>query len=134
MLEDPTRLADESLPVEVVELINSHWRGSPTYFSAQSKTHPRTTPSTSADTAPDSARAFCTAQNIRSGVNGLSSVTTPPFPKAEMASRIASRTEMASITDGSPTALLPKITPGSAARSRNATSNDSGSSGHDGSL
>jgi hypothetical protein len=51
-----------------------------------------------------------------------------------MASRIASRTEMASISGGSPTALLPKTTPGSEARSRNATRKSSGISDQDGSL
>ena len=58
------------------------------------------------------------AQKTRSGVAGLSSRTRPPAPNAAMASRMASRTEMASISGGSPTALLPQTTPGSAARSR----------------
>ncbi len=68
------------------------------------------------------ARARSTAKKTRSGVAGLSSVTRPPSPNAAMASRIASRTEIASISGGSPTALLPKTTPGSAARSRKSTS------------
>ena len=42
---------------------------------------------------------------------------------------MASRTEMASISGGSPTALLPKTTPGSVARSRKLTSKTSGNFG-----
>ena len=49
-----------------------------------------------------------TAKNTRSGVAGLSKVTTvAPSPNAATASRSASRTEIASISGGSPTALLP---------------------------
>src|ERR1700678_4072640 len=72
--------------------------------------------------ASRSARARCTAKNTRSGVAGLSSKTGPPAPNAAIASRIASRTEMASIRGGSPTALLPYMVPPSAARSRKLTS------------
>src|SRR5579862_2073687 len=53
-----------------------------------------------------------TAKKIRSGVAGLSNVTGPPPPNAATASRSASRTEIASINGGSPTALLPMTTPG----------------------
>src|SRR5678815_2037165 len=52
-------------------------------------------------------RACCTAKNTRSGVAGLEKVSGPPSPKAATASRMASRTEIASIKGGSPTALLP---------------------------
>ena len=81
-----------------------------------------------------SARARSTAKNTRSGVAGLASITGPPAPNAAIASRMASRTEIASISGGSPTALLPKIVPGSGARSRKLTSKTSGTSLHDGSL
>lgn len=47
------------------------------------------------------------AQNTASGVAGAPSGTIPPRPKAATASRSASRTEMASMRGGSPTALLP---------------------------
>ena len=52
-----------------------------------------------------------------------------PPPNAAMASRSASRTEMASIRGGSPTALLPQTTPGSVARVRKSTWKSSGSFG-----
>ena len=50
----------------------------------------------------------CTDMKIASPVAGEASETMPPgAPKAATASRMASRTEMASIKGGSPTALLP---------------------------
>src|SRR6516162_661096 len=84
------------------------------------------------DTGP--ARARSTAQKTLSGVSGLSTATTPPPPNAAIASRKASRTEMPSINGGSPTALLPRITDGSVARSRKLTSNTSGISDQEGTL
>ena len=61
--------------------------------------------------APGGAR-WRTAKKTRSGVAGLSNVNGRPSPNAAMASRSASRTENASISGGSPTALLPITTPG----------------------
>ena len=55
------------------------------------------------------------------GRGGRSSVDRCPVPNAATASRIASRTEIASISGGSPTALLPQTTSGSAARFRKST-------------
>src|SRR5881396_958749 len=83
---------------------------------------------------PAAARAACTAKKTRSGVAGLSKVTARPFPNAETASRIASRTEIAIISGGSPTALLPNTTSGSRACSSSSTWNSSGSSDQEGSL
>src|SRR5580765_2289310 len=81
-----------------------------------------------------SARTRRTAKNTRSGVAGLSNVTTSPAPNAAIASRSASRTEMASISGGSPTALLPNTTAGWAAPWRKLTRKSSGISDQDGSL
>src|SRR5262245_37202659 len=78
--------------------------------------------------------ARCTAQKTRSGVAGLSRAIGPEAPKAAIASRIASRTDIASIKGGSPTALLPKTTPGSLARDRNETRKSAGISDQEGSL
>src|SRR5207237_4147030 len=61
------------------------------------------------------------AKNTRSGVAGLSSFTGPP--NASIAFRSASRTEIASMSGGSPTALLPSTTSGSLARSMNSILN-----------
>src|SRR5437870_2026723 len=62
---------------------------------------------TDADFSGD-ARRCSIAMKIASGVAGDGSGTWPPdLPKAATASRIASRTEIASINGGSPTALLP---------------------------
>jgi hypothetical protein len=48
------------------------------------------------------------ARKIASHVAGTGSATSPPrSPKDATASRIASRTDIASINGGSPTALLP---------------------------
>jgi hypothetical protein len=57
-------------------------------------------------------RRRSTAKNTRSGVAGLSNLTTgraelPADAKAPTASRSASRTEIASMSGGSPIALLP---------------------------
>ena len=60
--------------------------------------------------ATRSVRTRRTAKKMRSGVAGLSKVTTSPWPKAATASRSASRTEMANMSGGSPIALLPKTT------------------------
>src|SRR6185369_12067376 len=79
-------------------------------------------------------RTRWTAKNTRSGVAGLSKVTRSSSPNAATASRSASRTEIASISGGSPMALLPPIVPGCAAPERNSTSKRSGTSDHDGSL
>ena len=46
------------------------------------------------------------AKKTCSGVAGLESLTSASSPKAATASRMASRTEIASISGGSPTALL----------------------------
>src|SRR5699024_2298861 len=55
-----------------------------------------------------SARAAATAQYTASGVAGLASRTSrPSAPKAATGARNASRTENASISGGSPTALEP---------------------------
>src|SRR5687768_17312350 len=73
------------------------------------------------------------AKNTRSGVAGLSNANGSPSPNAPIASRSASRTENASISGGSPTALLPITTSGWRAASIS-TLNVSGTSDHDGSL
>ena len=79
-----------------------------------------------------------TAKKMRSGVAGLSNDTTSGAGRvaanAATAARSASRTENASISGGSPTALLPMMTPGWVARWSTSTLNTSGISDHDGSL
>ena len=84
--------------------------------------------------APGAARADATAKKICSGVAGLSKVTRSAVAERGDGVAIASRTEMASINGGSPTALLPNTTPGSVARARKSTLKISGISDHDGSL
>ena len=74
------------------------------------------------------------AQNTASGVAGEASSTMPPWPNAATAARNASRTLMASMSGGSPTALLPWITPGSRARVSRATSKHRGAFASVGSL
>src|SRR5438270_4490703 len=67
------------------------------------------------------------ALKIASPVAGEASGTSPPvFPNIATASRIASRTEIASINGGSPTALLPWMTLDCTASERNATLKMSG--------
>src|SRR5258707_9817100 len=78
--------------------------------------------------------AFRIAKKIFSVVAGTGRHTGPPPPNAATASRMASRTEIASISGGSPTALLPNTTSGSAARSRKSTWKTAGNSDHDGNL
>ena len=80
------------------------------------------------------ARCRSIAQNTASGVDGDESSTQPPLPKAATAARSASRTLIASMNGGSPTALLPWTTPGSAARSSSLTLNTDGHSWSVGSL
>ena len=79
-------------------------------------------------------RTWRTAKKTRSGVAGLSNVKGPPSPNAAMAARNPSRTENASISGGSPTALLPMTTPGWVACSSISTLKISGTSDHEGSL
>src|SRR5579872_3502259 len=106
-------------------------------FAPGWRTHWRAAPVASMALASWGARARRTAKKTRSGVAGLASATgrfSPGAPNAAIASRMASRTEIASINGGSPTALHPITTEGSAARSRKFTSKISGTSDHDGSL
>ena len=63
------------------------------------------------------ARTHSIALSVASGVAGTDRGTSEASPKAATAARIASRTAKASINGGSPTALLPKITPSWSARS-----------------
>src|SRR6185369_12146347 len=86
-------------------------------------------------------RARSMAQKTASGVAGRASVTSAgpaaapaPVAKAATASRSASRTLIASIKGGSPTALLPWTTPGSRARASSVTRRSGGHSPRLGSL
>ena len=65
-------------------------------------------PAATAARCSDERRRCSIAIKIASGVAGDGSAICPPgSPKAATASRMASRTEIASINGGSPTALLP---------------------------
>src|SRR5690606_26238642 len=85
--------------------------------------------------APPELRAASIAQKTASGVEGQPrSTVVPSGPKAAHACRSASRTLNASISGGSPTALEPWTTAGSAASAWKSTLNTSGSSEKLGSL
>src|SRR3954466_6122408 len=103
MLEDPANSRDEPRGVEPIQLLERHCqirgprhRGADLVRSASTGTP---------DKARRAAIAFRTAKKIRSGVAGLSNTIGPPEGKhhAATASRSASRTEIASISGGSPT-------------------------------
>src|SRR5436309_12689762 len=120
MLEHPAKRRHEAVAGKRIDLVDRHGEWSAKTI-ATCPAYSLLTPATDSSATGWRTRMARTAQKTRSGVAGLSSVTTPPFPKAAMASRRASRAEMASMRGGSPTALLPKTTPGSAERVRNST-------------